>query len=124
MRELMYSGRGCDTSTSPLAPSQPNPPPGSAAARAKAISRLASARRHCAVPGSLTVFLQSASWGRQLARSSRDQLDRENGPAAYLRLGILDALDKSFHGDTAEPGRVLVQHRDRGRERVGHGKVT
>ena len=29
----------------------------------------------------------------------------ENGPAAYLRLRVLDALDEPFHGDTAEPGR-------------------
>src|SRR5258705_12639825 len=127
MRELTYSGQGCVTSMSPLAPSHPKPPPASAAPRPNAISRLASARRHGAVPGSLTIFLLSqghagsldvARW--QLTRSSRDQVDRKNGPAAYLRLGVLEALDESFDGDTAEPGGVLIQHRDRGRKRLGH----
>src|SRR5450755_1892775 len=56
MRKLTYSGRGCAGSILPSAPSQPKPPSGSAAARPNSISRLASARRHGPVPGSLTVF--------------------------------------------------------------------
>src|SRR6266852_4660412 len=57
MRALTYSGQGCVTSISPLAPSQPKPPSANAAAHPNVISRLASARRHSAVPGSVIVFL-------------------------------------------------------------------
>src|SRR5215475_8911331 len=117
MRALMYSGRGCVASMPPLTSSHPKPPSDSAAARPNSISRLASAWRHGAVPGSLMVV---PSWSRarrrQLAGSARDQPDRENGLATEWRAGVLDALEEPLDGDAAEPGRILIHDRDRGRQ--------
>jgi hypothetical protein len=49
-------------------------------------------------------------------------VNRENGPAAWLCLGILDALEESFHGDTPEPSRVLIHDRNRGVRAAVMGK--
>src|ERR1700719_4476285 len=113
MRALAYSGHGCAWSISPLTSSHPKPPSASAAARPKAISRLASASRHSALPGSLTDHPScSRLFGvmrGQLTRASRDQVDREDGPAAERAVRVLDALDEPFDGDTPEASRVLIE---------------
>src|ERR1700722_19672887 len=120
MRALMYSGRGCVTSISPLTPSQPKPPSGSAAARPNSISLLASARRHGAVPGSLMIFLpgqhtpEAAFWFRRTSRRAsyrdvlrRDRTRRPLNTVCTLGLDLGTSSAKAVVVDT--DGQVLAQ---------------
>jgi hypothetical protein len=48
----------------------------------------------------------------------------QNGPAARLRLGILDALEESFDRDAPEASRVLIHDRNRRSQGRSHREVT